>query len=348
MHLHYLRELRDQFEIAAICDLSPTVLEQVGQAYGVERRFTQWERLLAEPLDAVMVLTSGSHAPIAVAAAAARRHVFIEKPIALSESEGQEIIVAGRQAGVRLMVGYMKRYDPAVERMQKELAAFDELRGVLTTTLESPLQPYVGHYPLVSGTDVDQASLDVLRADDEQRVTRAIGISDPVVRRVYRRFLLDSMVHDVNLVRGLLGEPDALEYARLGENGVTAMFRFGKVPCAMHWVNLMDGFAGYRQEFAFLAPHHRATLEFPSPFLRSMPTHLVLEAGADDGPRAWRTVETASYEEAFKRELVEFYDCIAADREPRTTAGDAVRDVALCQAMVKAHTIGARVSLPAS
>jgi len=65
MHLHYLRELRDRFEIAAICDLSPTVLAGVGQEYGVDRRFTDWERLLAEPLDAVMVATSGSHAPIA-------------------------------------------------------------------------------------------------------------------------------------------------------------------------------------------------------------------------------------------------------------------------------------------
>jgi predicted dehydrogenase len=342
MHLHYLRELRDRFEIAAICDLSPTVLERMGQEYGVERRFSDWRALLAEPLDAVMVLTSGSHEPIAVAAADARRHVFIEKPIALSEAEGQQIMAAGRRAGVHLMVGYMKRYDPAVERMRDELAAFTELRAVTTATLESSWRWYVRHYPVVTAADADPATLQALQADDDERVSRAIPTKDPVLRRGYRRFLVDSMVHDLNLVRGLLGEPDALDYARLSESGVTAVLGFGPVACSMRWVNLQDGMARYRQEFAFFSPQRRATLVFPSPFLRSMPTELVLEGGASETLRSWRTVETVSYEEAFKRELLEFYECVTADREPRTTAADAVRDVAICQAMVAAHLDGQR------
>jgi predicted dehydrogenase len=337
MHLHYLRELRDRFEIAAICDLSPTVLEHVGREYGVERRFTDWRRLLEEPLDAVMVLTSGSHTPIAVAAAQAGRHVFIEKPIALSQAEGEEIIGAGKKAGVHLMVGYMKQYDPAVDRMREELRALSDLRAARTITLEYPFRWYIGHYPLVSGKDVDPKALDALRDEDDRRVSQAIPKADPVVRRVYRRVLLDSMIHDLNLIRSLLGEPDVLEYARLGEEGVTAVFMFGKVPCTMQWVNLMDGVAQYQQEFAFFGPKRSATLLFPSPFLRSMPTQLVIQGGEGDGPRSWRTTETVSYEEAFKRELLEFYDVIASDREPRTTATDAVRDVALCQALVAAH-----------
>src|SRR5438874_5773803 len=121
MHLHYLRELRHQFEIAALCDLSRTVVDSVGEAYGVERRFTDWTALLEVTLDAVLVLTTGSHEPMAIAAAQARRHVFIEKPIALTEAEGRAIIAAGKKAGERLMVGYMKRYDPAVERMGDEI-----------------------------------------------------------------------------------------------------------------------------------------------------------------------------------------------------------------------------------
>src|SRR5260370_24532885 len=78
MHLHYLRELSDRFQIAALCDLSRTVVDRVGEAYGVERRFTDWTALLQEPLDAVMVLTSGSHEPIAVARARAGRPRFLE------------------------------------------------------------------------------------------------------------------------------------------------------------------------------------------------------------------------------------------------------------------------------
>ena len=134
MHLHYLRELGDRFQIAAVCDLSRIVVDRVGEAYGVARRFTDWKQLLEEPLDAVMVLTTGSHEPIAVAAAQAGRHVFIEKPIALSEAEGQAVIAAGNKAGVRLMVGYMKRYDVAVERMAEELRSSSPLRFASSTT----------------------------------------------------------------------------------------------------------------------------------------------------------------------------------------------------------------------
>jgi predicted dehydrogenase len=337
MHLHYLRELHDLYQVAALCDLSRTVVDRVGEAYGVERRFTDWTQLLEEPLDAVMVLTSGSHEPIAVAAAQAGRHVFIEKPIALSEAEGHRVIAAGEKAGVRLMVGYMKRYDPAVERMADELRGLKALRFASSITSEYPLKWYVAQYPIIRGTDIDAGTLSALQADDETRVTAAIGIDDPILRYAYRHSLLDSLIHDINLMRGLLGEPKRLRYASVGQAAVSVFLDFPQTVATMNWVNLMDGVAQYRQEFSFFSPQQRATLNFPSPFLRNMPTELVLEGGATDTSRAWRTAERVSYESAFKRELLEFYESVTTDRPPRTTAEEAVRDVALCQAIITAH-----------
>src|SRR6202171_177875 len=179
MHLHYLRELHDRFEVAALCDLSRTVVDRVGEASAVGRRFTDWTQLREEPLDAVMVLPSGSHEPIAVAAAQSGRHVFIEKPIALSEAEGQRIIAAGKKAGVRLMVGYMKRYDPAVERMAEELGGVKPLCFASSTSAEYPLKWYVAHYPMIRGSDIDAKTLSAVESDDEARVTAAIGIDGP-------------------------------------------------------------------------------------------------------------------------------------------------------------------------
>ncbi|TME22482.1 MAG: Gfo/Idh/MocA family oxidoreductase [Chloroflexi bacterium] len=320
MHLHYLRELNDRFEIVAVCDLSRTVVDRIGDAYGVSRRFTDWAALLEEPLDAVMVLTTGSHEPIVVSAARAGRHVFVEKPIALSEAEGQSIVSAGKQAGVRIMVGYMKRYDPAVERMAEELRDFSPLRFASSTTAEFPLKWYIGHYPIVRGTDINGGTLSAFQADDEARVTAAIGITDPDLRAAYRRSLLDSMIHDINLMRGLLGEPTALRFANVSEAAISVFLDFAQSSAG------------------------RATLVFPSPFLRSAATELVLEGGRADNSRSWRTAETVSYEESFKRELLEFYDCVVRDREPRTTAAEATRDVALCQAIIREHLAAARAS----
>ena len=66
MHLHYLRELADRFEIAAICDIVSENAAASAERYGVPIVCTDWRDLLREPIDAILVLTAGSHAPMAI------------------------------------------------------------------------------------------------------------------------------------------------------------------------------------------------------------------------------------------------------------------------------------------
>jgi predicted dehydrogenase len=345
MHLPYLTELDERYEVAVLCDLSEEVAAACARRYGVPRTTTRWEDVVAADLDAVFVLTSGSHAPMAIAAAEAGMHVFVEKPMCLSTAEGLEMIDAARRADVRLMVGYMKRYDPAYERLGEELAALGDLRLVRVTTLESPLEPYVAHYPLVPPGRLDPELLAELRRDSDERVRAAIGETDERGDHAYRAVLLDSLVHELNMLRGLLGEPDRLDFVSLREHGVSLVLDFAGCQCLLTWVDL-PGIARYGQELSFFAPDRRATLSFPSPFLRSEPTTLVLEGGDVGSARSWQTVETVSYEEAFKRELVEFHEAVTAGRDPRTPGEDGLRDVALCQAIVRAHMEGRPVERP--
>jgi predicted dehydrogenase len=251
-----------------------------------------------------------------------------------SVAEGQQMIQAAEQAGVRLMVAYPKRYDPAFARLREELPGIGDLRLIRVTTLESPIPPYVVHYPLFKGSDVAADTLRELKADDDARVTAALGESDALTRQTYRMVLLDTLVHEFNTIRGIMGEPDRLDYVDFREQSVSAMFDFGGVPCALHWVDL-PGIARYQMEFAFYGPDRRLTLSFPSPFLRSAPTLLTIEGGDSKGsPRAWATEETVAYDEAFKRELVAFHEYVTQDREPLTPGSDGLRDIALCQASV--------------
>ena len=55
---------------------------------------TRWQELLEQPLDAVLVLTSSDHAPVAIAAAQAGKHVFVEKPMALCSKHGAQMLDA--------------------------------------------------------------------------------------------------------------------------------------------------------------------------------------------------------------------------------------------------------------
>src|SRR5947208_9710858 len=127
MHLHYLRELSERFEIAAVCDLSSGVRDAVARQYAVPERFETWQELITRPLDAVLILTSGSHAPAAIAAAKAGLHVLVEKPMCFSVAEGRAMIEAAEAAGVVLMVGYNKRYDPAYARVIEEVRTLRDL-----------------------------------------------------------------------------------------------------------------------------------------------------------------------------------------------------------------------------
>jgi predicted dehydrogenase len=119
MHLPNLTALPELFTIVALCDASPTVLRGCAERYRVPVTTTVWTDLLDHSLDAVLVLTPGSHAPLVTAFVEAGVAVFAEKPIAFSEAEGTDIIRAIERSGTPVMVGYMKRYDPAYERLRE-------------------------------------------------------------------------------------------------------------------------------------------------------------------------------------------------------------------------------------
>jgi predicted dehydrogenase len=348
MHLHYLDELADSYEVAAVCDIVGRSARACAERYGVAAAFTDWRDMLREPLDAVLVLTSGSHAPVAVAAARAGMHVLVEKPMCFSVAEGQAMLDAARQAGVTLMVAYPKRYDPAYARFQDEARKLAEPRLLRVTTFESPFQPYIGHYPLLPAARPPADVAEALRAETDASIAGALGAdAGEFERRTYHMVLLDTLVHELNTVRGLLGEPDRLDYVDLREHSLTAMLRFGDLPVAIHWIDL-PGIARYQMEFALFAPDARVRLAFPSPFLRSEPALLETEGGEPGTTRSWRTEETVSYESGFKRELAAFHECVISGAEPVTSGLDGLRDIALCQAIISSHRERRPVDHPTS
>jgi len=345
MHLHYLRELADRFEISAICDIAPENAAASAERYGVAKVCTDWRDLLREPIDAILVLTAGSHAPMAIEAARAGVHVLVEKPMCFSTREGAAMVDAAERANVTLMVAYNKRHDPAYVRFQDEAAAMSDARFLRVTTLESPIQPYVSHYPLAPIGRPPPAELERLRAETAASITAAIGAADEFHRKAYHAVLLDTLVHEINAVRGLLGEPDRLDYVDLREGSLTAMLRFGDLPVAIHWIDL-PGIARYKMEFALYSPDRRVTLSFPSPFLRSEPTILEIETGVAGSAESGVSHQITSYESGFKRELIAFHDCVVNGTPPLTSGADALRDIALCQAIIESHRTGRPIDHP--
>ncbi|MCZ7544269.1 MAG: Gfo/Idh/MocA family oxidoreductase [Anaerolineae bacterium] len=98
----------------ALVDAAPDVLRATGDLFGITRRFESLEAALAwGAFDAVVITTpTFTHAELAIMAADAGKHVFLEKPMALTLEACDRIIAATERNHVILQLGFMRRFDP--------------------------------------------------------------------------------------------------------------------------------------------------------------------------------------------------------------------------------------------
>lgn len=115
--------LLNEYELAGVADLKPERLEYISRQFRVGRTTTDAEELLADPeVEAVAIATPiSAHAELARKALAAGKHVLLEKPMAHSVEECQELIDLAEQAGKVLLVDHTFLYTGAVERIRKLL-----------------------------------------------------------------------------------------------------------------------------------------------------------------------------------------------------------------------------------
>src|SRR3954449_6178545 len=118
-------------ELRWICDQSQEARERWAVSFPDARSSGDLDELLEDPeLDAVVVATHvPSHAALAVRALSAGKHCFVEKPLAQSVAEADQVLAAAREAGRVLMVGHLLEYHPGVEKL-KEIADSGELGDI--------------------------------------------------------------------------------------------------------------------------------------------------------------------------------------------------------------------------
>ncbi|HET7537106.1 MAG TPA: Gfo/Idh/MocA family oxidoreductase, partial [Candidatus Didemnitutus sp.] len=107
--------------LKTICDISEDRLRHVRGLYPDVEGETSLERMLADPeLNAVAIATSVKyHFPMAKASLLAGKHTLIEKPMAASVAECEELIALAKSKGLILMVGHTFLYSPAVRKIKE-------------------------------------------------------------------------------------------------------------------------------------------------------------------------------------------------------------------------------------
>ena len=99
-------------QVTAVADLNEKRAEEIGAKYGVDRRYTDYRRMLDEaPLDAVVVATPDfAHLEPAKAVLESGRHLAVEKPMTTSIAEADELLRLVRASGRKVQVNYNHRW----------------------------------------------------------------------------------------------------------------------------------------------------------------------------------------------------------------------------------------------
>ncbi len=271
---------------------------------------------LFEAVDVVDVCTpTHLHAPVAIAAAKAGRHVICEKPMARTAADAEAMLDAAREAGVRLLVGHVVRFFPEyVAARDAVLAGQIGDPGVLRLTRASfrPRQP-AGHWFF------DHA--------------KSGGI------------VLDLMIHDLDYARWVAGEVVAVECRSAivdrPEAGVDhAVSILTHASGAISHVSASWAYAPPTFRTAFEIAGSHGLIEHDSAFTAPVTPYLL---ASGDGATTTALADTSLNGDPFRHELAEFARAMVDGTPTRTSAQDALATLRLALAADQSAHEGGRV-----
>src|SRR5512146_2707795 len=125
IHVRNLARLIPEANLVAICDIRLEVAQAVADEVGIQRVVKDYHELLRdEDIEAILIATStDTHAFIIKDVAAAKKHIFCEKPLALDLASIDDALAVVAQSGVKLQVGFNRRFDKSFRRVRQVVSS---------------------------------------------------------------------------------------------------------------------------------------------------------------------------------------------------------------------------------
>jgi predicted dehydrogenase len=335
IHLPILESLPDLYEIAAVCDISPTLLRVMGDRYGVSARYDKAaEMLQGEQLDAVLVLNSDEyHAECAVAALERGVHVLVEKPMCLSPREAEDIIRARDASGAVVMVGYMRRFAPAFVEATQKIADLGPINYVRVHDVIGRNQLIVDQTSLVHRpTDIPAEAMADRQERGRRLVQEALGVVPDELAGAYR-LLCGLGSHDISAMRELIGRPREVSAARLWRGGsfITATLEYDDF--VVTYETGVDEQLRFDAHIEVYGATSTMRVQWDTPYVRHFPTTLVVEETVGDALN--RSVSRPHLKDPYTHELEYFHDAVTRGVAPKTSAEDFVEDLDIFAEMIR-------------
>ncbi|MDD5706531.1 MAG: Gfo/Idh/MocA family oxidoreductase [Kiritimatiellae bacterium] len=307
-------------EVVALAELRPKLREAVARKYGVPRTYASGEEMLAkEKLDGIVASQMfDRHGQVVIPLYKAGVPVFTEKPLAAAVDVGERMLAALGAGGSWHMVGYHKRSDPATMYAKAEIER-------LKQTGELGQLKYV-RLTMPSGDFVASGFADLIQTGEKiPSLPRDVEAtwSDPYIAFV------NYYIHQVNLLRHLLGEPYRVTFADKAAvlfvaesaSGVTGTIEMTPYRTTVDW-----------QETALVCfEKGYVKLDLPAPLASNRPGRVEMFKDPGDGVTPQTIVPQLPWIHAMRQQAINFVRAIRGEIKPLCEAAEALEDLRLAR-----------------
>jgi myo-inositol 2-dehydrogenase/D-chiro-inositol 1-dehydrogenase len=294
LHAENLVHRVSESELAAVSDVSAEAAENCARDYGIPRAETDYRTLLSDrDIWAVVICSStNTHARIISDAAAAGKHIFCEKPIDLDLEVIDGALEAVRKAGVKLQIGFNRRFDPNHLKM-RELVQSGKIGDphILRITSRDPSPPPMDYVKVSGG------------------------------------LFLDMMIHDFDLARYVTGSEVEEVYTMAAVRVDPEIGRLGDVDTAVVSLKFENGILGTIDNSRKAVYHYDQRIEIFGSKGMAQTANKTPDTVSISGTEAVCSelpylFFLERYAEAFVTEMREFVSCLREDREPSASGTD--------------------------
>jgi len=328
-HLRNYVTLRDDCEVVALAEMRPLQAQAVAKKYNVPKVYSSIaEMLKTEKFDAIVASQPFTrHGILVPEIARAGVPIFTEKPIAASVAVGERIVESVAKSGTWHMVGYHKRSDPATEYAKRtiaELKVSGELGKMTYVRVSMPPGDWIaaGWTDTIHSVDPMPAlELDPPPAD-----------MDPATAKEYEAFV-NYYIHQVNLLRFLLGEPYKVSYADPAKVLLVAHSASG-VPCTIEM-------AAYQttidwQETALVGfEHGYVKLSLPAPLAHNRAGTVEILKDPGQGAVPVTLHPQMPWMHAMRNQALNFIKAVRGDAPAPCLAPEALEDIKIAREYIR-------------
>ena len=309
-HAENLRRLVPEAQLVAIADADAVRARKTADEFEIEHSYSSLDAMLEnKAIEAVLIATPDKfHAGAVETAARAGRDILCEKPLALDMESAHSALRVVAASGIRLQVGFMRRYDPAHLAAMKQIEAGEIGEPVIFKSL---------------GRDKDMPPIGAYQS----RINGMLFFNSTIHDFDLARWLMQDEVAEVQAYTTVAIRPEVAQYDDIVAGTVNLRFDRGAIGNIESYVQSIYGYDVRTEVVGSKGSILLGCLR------RNAATFLKANGGSYELADHFLT----SFRDAYLAEVTDFVRTMLSDQAPKVTGEDGLRAVAIAVAAQTSH-----------